>query len=101
MREWLKALRKENGITQFEMAKTLGINQQTYSMIERGERQKELGLLLAAKISSILKTSLSYIIAMETEKSCPRYELGAAREFVQEDGNGICDQTGESVSNIF
>ena len=100
-REWLKKLRKKKGITQREIADSLGIGQQYYSLIERGERQKELGLLLAAKISSLLKISLPYIIAMEAEDCCSQDDLGAAREFVYEDGNGICNQMSGSVANIF
>lgn len=100
MREWLKNARKEKGIAQQEIAKMLGINQQSYSMIERGERQKEMGLILAVKISSTLKIPLSHIIAMEAENCGSIEELGAAREFIQEDGNGICVQYAESVSNI-
>lgn len=74
MREWLRTLRCEKGLTQAETAKKLGIGQSYYSAIEQGERLKELGLLFAVEISELLQVSLDKIV--EEEK--------ALREEVQE-----------------
>ena len=38
LRDWLKALREQKGITQAQIALTVGISQQMCSFIENGER---------------------------------------------------------------
>ena len=53
MREWLKNLRKQNNITQSDMADLLGISQNYYSNIENGARAPHLTLPLASQISDI------------------------------------------------
>ena len=65
MREWLKKIRNEKGLSQSEIAIKLNIGQQYYSMIENGERQKDLNLSLVTKLSEILGVSVNKIIAEE------------------------------------
>jgi transcriptional regulator with XRE-family HTH domain len=61
MREWLKNLRKQNNITQSDMADLLGISQNHYSNIENGARAPRLTLLFASQISDIFDIPLSKI----------------------------------------
>lgn len=61
MREWLKKLRKQNNITQNDMADMLNISQNYYSNIENGARAPHLTLPLASKISDIFDIPLSKI----------------------------------------
>lgn len=65
MREYLKHLREEKRITQKQMAIYLGINANYYSMIENGERQKDMSLLLANKLADTLDVSIDYIVTEE------------------------------------
>lgn len=61
MREWLKNLRKQNNITQSDMADLLGISQNYYCNIENGVRAPHLTLPLASQISDIFDIPLSKI----------------------------------------
>lgn len=65
MREWLKNIRTEKGLSQQSVAESLGIAQQYYSLIENGERQSDLNLSLVTKLSEILGVSVNKIIAEE------------------------------------
>lgn len=61
MRRWLKDLRLSKSLTQVEVAKRLGVNQNTYSRLELGTYQKDLNIITAAKISDVFGISLSQI----------------------------------------
>ena len=65
MRSWLKTLRCKKGLSQQEIADKLEIAQQYYSLIENGERQKDLDLSLVIKLAKIFGVSVDYIIAEE------------------------------------
>ena len=65
MRKWLKRIRDEKGLSQGAMAEKLGVVQGHYSMIENGERQKNLDLSLAIKLAEILGVSVEYIVEQE------------------------------------
>ena len=65
MRNWLKTLRCKKGLSQQEIADKLEIAQQYYSLIENGERQKDLDLSLVINLAKIFGVSVDYIIAEE------------------------------------
>lgn len=65
MRQWLKDLREKKGITQAQMGKKLDISEAYYSYIESGDRQKNLDLTLAAKLSVIFGISIQQIVEFE------------------------------------
>ena len=65
MREWMEQARKERGFTMKMVSAELGISESYYSMIERGERQQNLDIALAAKMSGIFGVSLEYIVKQE------------------------------------
>ena len=61
MRSYLKELRKKAGLTQSDVAKKIGVGVSTYTMIELGERQKDLNLSLAEKLASLFEIPISQI----------------------------------------
>lgn len=65
MREYLKKLRKEKGMTQAEVASNIGVGSSTYTMIENGERQKDMSISLAQKLSKVLDVPIEVILANE------------------------------------
>ena len=69
MREWLKKLRESEGLTQKQAAEKLNITESYYSYIEAGERQKQMDITLAQKISSAFHVTVEQIVEFEsTEK---------------------------------
>ena len=55
MREWLRTCRKEQGMSQREVAEKSGISRQYYSLIERGNRGVQLPVHIAKSIAHTLK----------------------------------------------
>lgn len=68
MREWLKNLRTEKGLTMKTMGTKLGISESYYCAIENGERQKKMDIVLASGISSALGIPLAKIMTLEKER---------------------------------
>lgn len=66
-RTWMKALRMKKGLSQTVTGEKLGMSQTYYSMIESGQRKKELSLELATKIAELFDVPLDTIIAAEKE----------------------------------
>ena len=54
MRQWLKELREQSGLSQCSVAEKSGIYQNYYSAIETGERGKPLNVDVAKKIAEAL-----------------------------------------------
>lgn len=65
MREYLKKLRTEKGLTMQEAASAFGISKQYYEMIESGERQKKMDVTLLMNIASLFGVSLESIVEEE------------------------------------
>ena len=61
MRIWLQDARVKAGLTQQETANRLHLTRQYYTMIEKGQRQKSLDILLAKKISELFNLTLEQI----------------------------------------
>lgn len=61
LRTWLRDLRIKKGLTQADIASKLGVSPQQYSYIETGERQADMNLSTACKISDIFGIPLSQI----------------------------------------
>lgn len=68
MRDWMKAAREACNLTMKATAEKLCISESYYSMIERGERQQNLDIALAAKMSLIFNVSLQFIVEQEQAK---------------------------------
>lgn len=67
MRGYLYDLRTSRGYTMREMGEKLGISEVYYSLIEKGERQKQMDITLAVKLSEALSVPLATIVDAEKE----------------------------------
>lgn len=65
MREFLRDLRKERGLSQDEISKRIGLTQSFYSMIETGERVERMNLDMAVKLAKVLGLKLGKFIGYE------------------------------------
>lgn len=65
MRDWLKEKRTEKGLTMAQISKQLDITEAYYCMIENGERQKKMDVVLANKLSLILGIPVNKIVELE------------------------------------
>ena len=67
MREYLKQLRTEKGMTMQDVADYFGMSRQYYEMIESGDRQKKIDFTLVTKISTLFGISMEKIAEYERE----------------------------------
>lgn len=67
MRDWLKKLRDDIGMSQRNVADKIGISQQYYALIENGERQKKIDIELAQKLADIFGVTLEFICEHEKD----------------------------------
>lgn len=65
MRDWLKNLRIENGLTMRDMGEKLCISESYYSMIESGDRQKKMDLTVVSGIASIFGIPIAQVVELE------------------------------------
>ncbi len=68
MREWLRDLRNQKGLTMKNIAEKLGISESYYCAIENGERQKKMDMLLASGLSAILEVPVSRIVQLDLKQ---------------------------------
>ena len=68
MRDWLREMRTEKGMTQQEVAKQLDLSEAYYSYIESGERQKKMNIARAAKLSVVFGIPMEQIIEYENKE---------------------------------
>ena len=67
MREYLKKLREEKGLTMQEVAEKLGISKQYYSLIEGGERQRKMDITLVKSLSEVFGIPLERVANEENK----------------------------------
>lgn len=65
LRDYLKELRKTNNMTQADVATAIGIGSSTYTMIESGERQKDMNISLAQKLADVFEVPIEFILENE------------------------------------
>ena len=65
MREYLRKLRQDAGLSQKEMSSKLDISESYYSLIESGERRKKMDIDLLMKLSDALSIPIADLIEME------------------------------------
>lgn len=65
MRDYLIEMRKKNGLTQQDVSTKLGISESYYNLIEHGERQKEMSIVMLYNLSKIFKVSIKKIADKE------------------------------------
>ena len=63
IKERLKKIRKENGVSQKEVADYLGVSVSAYSNYEQGIREPSLDMLL--KLSDFFDTTCDYLLGKE------------------------------------
>ena len=68
MRKWLKELREERGIKQNEIAAKIGVAQSYYSLIENGERKKDMPISMVKKLASVFQVPVEVILERESER---------------------------------
>lgn len=69
MREWLKNLRIEKGLTMRDMGEKLCISESYYSMIESGDRQKKMDLTVISGIATIFGLPIAQVIELEQART--------------------------------
>lgn len=67
MRKWLYDIREASGKTQAEFAEVLGMSTPNYSLIERGLRQKDMGISTLEKIARVCGISIGAAVLHELE----------------------------------
>lgn len=67
MREYLKKLREEHGMSMQEVADRIKISRQYYQLIEAGERQKRMDITLITAFSSLFGVPIEEIIRQEAK----------------------------------
>lgn len=65
MREWLKSLRTEKGLTMKDMGQKLCISESYYCAIEKKERQKKMDIALASGIAAIFEIPIAEVVALD------------------------------------
>ena len=65
MRDWLREARLEKGMTMKELGEKVGLSESYYCYIEKGQRQRNLELDLAGRLSRELGLSLKQILQEE------------------------------------
>lgn len=76
MREYLKRMREEKGLSMQDVADKIGISRQYYQMIENGERQKKMDITLVKSIADIFGVTLETIINNENAGITPNELFG-------------------------
>ena len=67
MREWLRKLRNEKGLTMKDMGEKLGISESYYCAIENVDRQKKMDLMIASGLATIFEISVLSIVTYEEQ----------------------------------
>lgn len=65
MRDWLKDLRIQSGLSQKQMGEKLGISESYYCTIESGERQKRMDIMLASSLATLFGISVAEVCEYE------------------------------------
>ncbi|MFP5521241.1 helix-turn-helix domain-containing protein [Peptococcus simiae] len=74
MKERLKSLRREAGLTQADMARKMGITASAYGFWEQGRNEPDLKS--ATKLAEIFDVSTDYLLGRTNDRHRPYYELG-------------------------
>lgn len=69
MRDYLKELRESKGLSQQNVADSIGITRQYYQQIENGKRQKNMDVSLVVQLSNLFGISPEAIINEEQKRA--------------------------------
>lgn len=68
MREYLAKLRQQRNESQQDVAEAIGISRQYYRMIETGERQKRMDIILISALAKHFGISEAEIVNLEKKQ---------------------------------
>lgn len=67
MREWLRQIRTDRGLTMKSVADTLGISESYYCSIENGDRQKKMDMTVIWGLSAALSIPITKVVDFESK----------------------------------
>lgn len=80
MREYLKKLRTDAGMSMQDVSERFGISRQYYEMIESGDRQRKMDITLIAKISMLFSVPMEKIVEQECAIYADEWGATAGKE---------------------
>lgn len=72
MRRYLYELRKQNKMTQQDVADRLKISRQYYGFVENGERKQEMSISMLCSFAEIFNTTVADLVEAERNFSAAR-----------------------------
>ena len=69
MRNYLKGLREQSGLTQKNVADMINLSRQYYCAIENGTRQKSMNINVIKKLANAFNVTVDYIIRNESDSN--------------------------------
>ena len=88
--ERLKALRKEAGFTQKEMAQQFGISQQAYATWENGQKMPAKERL--AKLANFFNVSIDYLLGNSDNKKSNEADLSMIETLYQRTSRNLTEE---------
>lgn len=64
-RVYLIDLRNKKGLTQLDISKSMGISESYYNLIEQGQRQKNMNIVILYGLSKALKVPVNILVDKE------------------------------------
>lgn len=95
----LLQLRKQNDLSQEQVAQIIGVSKQAYGHYEREER--ELGYDMLCKLADYYNVSVDYLIGHDSSPLAERPMSAIAENFIREYGELFSDETFQSYVHLY
>lgn len=95
----LLQLRKQNSLSQEQVAQIIGVSKQAYGHYEREER--ELGYDMLCKLADYYNVSVDYLIGHGSSPLAERPMSDIAENFIREYGELFSDETFQSYAQLY
>ena len=95
----LLQLRKQNELSQEQVAQIIGVSKQAYGHYEREER--ELGYDMLCKLADYYNVSVDYLIGHDSSPLAERPMSAIAENFIREYGELFSDETFQSYVHLY
>lgn len=95
----LLQLRKQNDLSQEQVAQIIGVSKQAYGHYEREER--ELGYDMLCKLADYYDVSVDYLIGHDSSPLAERPMSAIAENFIREYGELFSDETFQSYVHLY
>lgn len=95
----LLQLRKQNDLSQEQVAQIIGVSKQAYGHYEREER--ELGYDMLCKLADYYNVSVDYLIGHDSSPLVERPMSAIAENFIREYGELFSDETFQSYVHLY